>query len=442
MAARILTVGLELASDDVQHEEFTSRVSLLDWDIVLFRPVIDEFISSYGEEYKGKPSLSDSSSFQLKESCEHWRREIKQAIDAGKSVIVFLVSVQEVYIDTGDRQFSGTGRNQRTTRIVTPYTNYKCIPATLGPTTAKGNAIKLSTKGAEILAPYWSEFSGVSEYNVILLPDIDFSPKHFFTREGKKTAWTTDAIQFAARMLSAVVSLDAALHSSSEVTPEPLWAADPIYSLNVERRLRVELLDAERRLEEAQKRKEELLETLKSAGRLRGLLFEKGKPLEAAIIDALQLMGFRAQPYKDAASEFDVVFESAEGRLIGEAEGKDNRAVNIDKLRQLSMNIHEDLQREEVATPAKAVLFGNGYRLQPIAEREAAFTEKCISAALAASTALVATADLFRVAQHLADQQDQGFATQCRQAMLGAVGIVKFPELPPRQEAGEADTRE
>jgi hypothetical protein len=48
-----------------------------------------------------------------------------------------------------------------------------------------------------------------------------------------------------------------------------------------------------------------------------------------------------------------VVFESEEGRLIGEAEGKDNKAINVDKLRQLSMNIHEDIQREEVTTPAK-----------------------------------------------------------------------------------------
>ena len=56
-------------------------------------------------------------------------------------------------------------------------------------------------------------------------------------------------------------------------------------------------------------------------------------------------MGFVASPYKEANSEFDVVFESAEGRLLGEAEGKDSKAISVDKLRQLVMNIHEDLQR-------------------------------------------------------------------------------------------------
>jgi len=74
---KILSVGAELAVDDVEYCDFDSDASLLDWDIVLFKPVINEF-TSYADHYQGKPSLSDSSSFSLKERSEHWRREIKQ----------------------------------------------------------------------------------------------------------------------------------------------------------------------------------------------------------------------------------------------------------------------------------------------------------------------------------------------------------------------------
>jgi hypothetical protein len=212
--------------------------------------------------------------------------------------------------------------------------------------------------------------------------------------------------------------------------------------LERERQLRVALLESEREVEEAQRRKEELLENLQSAGRLRALLYEKGKPLENAIIEALQLLGFKAEPYKDASSEFDVVFESAEGRLIGEAEGKDNKAVNVDKLRQLAMNIHEDLQRDEVSAPAKGILFGNGYRLLPVSEREPSFTEKCISAARTSATALVATADLFRVVHYLSDQGDPQFATQCREALLNAIGPASFPEPPPIDRSASMESKE
>lgn len=460
---RILTIGFELASSDTHYESFRSKTSLLDWDIVLFKPQISDF-TIYSEDYQGKPSLSDSTSFQLKESCEHWRREIKQAFETGKTVIVFLASLEVVYVDTGQRTFSGTGRNQRTTRHVSEYNNYQAIPATLSPVTASGKSMKLSARGAQVIGPYWMEFESVSQYEVILtdpkvsaclvtrtgdktvgalyrsksstgtlllLPNIDFYPNNFIKakKDGTQT-WTAASEQFAGRMVSTVVALDKALRTASDVTPEPAWAANPMFSLRSETSLRIQLLEAERKVEEAQKQKEQIVEHLQSVGAYRGLLYEKGKPLENVIIEALRLLGFTAAPFKESDSEFDVVFESAEGRLIGEAEGKDNKAVNIEKLRQLSMNIHEDLQRETVTKPAKPVLFGNGFRLQPLNERADPFTEKCHSAAVTSSTALVFTPDFFGPVQYLVGNSDTEYARKCRETMLSSTGRVVFPSPP------------
>lgn len=86
---KILTVGLQLADNQSETVDFRSKTSLLDWDIVLFKPEIAEFVNSYYDTYQGKPSLNDSASFEAKEYCEHWRREIKQAVENGKTVIVF-----------------------------------------------------------------------------------------------------------------------------------------------------------------------------------------------------------------------------------------------------------------------------------------------------------------------------------------------------------------
>lgn len=149
-------------------------------------------------------------------------------------------------------------------------------------------------------------------------------------------------------------------------------------------------------------------------------------------------MGFAAAPFKESESEFDVVFESAEGRLIGEAEGKDSKAVNIDKLRQPSMNVHEDPQREEVSTPAKPVLFGNAFRLQPIAERPDPFTKKCHSAAASSSTALVHTPDLFFALQYLLENEDPDYAKECRRALLSTTGRVTFPAVTRPEKSSQA----
>ena len=198
-----------------------------------------------------------------------------------------------------------------------------------------------------------------------------------------------------------------------------------------EAKLREELLKVESALEELAAQKEGLRAKVVEEGSLRCLLYEKGTPLQNAILLALQLLGFQAAPYRDSESEFDVVFECPEGRLLGEAEGKDGHKINIDKLRQLEMNIHEDFEREGVTEIAKAVLFGNACRLDPLDARPGYFTAKCLTAARRSGTALVRTPDLFGVAQYLSDENDPEFARKCREAILMTEGeIVSFPEIP------------
>jgi hypothetical protein len=466
---KILTIGFSLASDDVGYTGFDSDISLLDWDIILFKPDITEFIN-YRDTYQGKPNLSDSMSFILKERVEHWRREINGAVESGKTVIAFLSDLTEVYIDTGNRKYSGTGRNQQTTRIVAIYDNYQSIPVKLSPIKTKGSEIKLAHKGAETISSYWQEFSDVSNYKVvlneekvpsclltkhgdksvgaiyrsknssgalILVPDIDFCPDNFFEEEKyddddelEEPEWNQEARQFASRFIKTIVAIDKSIKNIGELTPEPEWSKSPEFSLNKESKVVAELLKIEEEIERLHSKKESLVTELKDAVRLRNLLFEKGKPLEYAILEALKILGFAVSQYDDGKSEFDAVFESKEGRLIGEAEGKDNKAINIDKLRQLALNIHEDLEREDVETPAKAVLFGNAYRLQPITERGETFTSKCLSASAISSIALVDTPSLFAVAQYLSHHKNARYATSCRKAIINTVGKVEFPSLP------------
>lgn len=476
MSKRILAIGVDIASDDVTEEDFSSRASLLDWDIVLFRPSIDDWVS-HRDQYKGKPCLDDDTSFHVKEASEHWRREIKQAVESGKTVVVFLPPLTEVYIDTGNREYSGTGRNRAATRIVDLFSNYKSLPIDLKPINSNGTSLKLVDKGAEVLAPYWAEFSKYSEYRVLIqnpdhspmlqtkngartagvlvksqasggslvcLPDLDFYRDSFFesTDDEKGTEWSPEGIQFAARLVTAMVALDAALRAEGEVTPEPAWAADSAYSLGSEHALRSQLLHIETELERVQHQKETIQQQLREAGLMRGLLYEKGKPLERTIIVALKVLGFDASPFREGASEFDVVFTSPEGRLIGEAEGKDSKAVNVDKLRQLAMNLHEDLQREEVTSPAKGVLFGNAFRLTPPTERSSdSFTEKCILAAKSNGTALIATSQLFYAAQYLTRTDAPEYAEACRTVLLNGIGVVSLPPPPENESSPPNDAQ-
>ena len=186
-------------------------------------------------------------------------------------------------------------------------------------------------------------------------------------------------------------------------------------------------------------KKTELLEQISQETKLKDLLFETGKTLENAINLGLKILGYSAENYNDGVLELDHVIVSPEGdRFLGEAEGKDTSAINIDKLRQLLVNIHEDVQRDEVESPALGILFGNGFRLTEPSHREEQFTTKCLSTAKSSNCILIKTTDLFRVAKYVKESNDQTFAKSCRDSIkLGMGKIVQFPDLPPARDASE-----
>lgn len=480
MSKTIASVDCEIPGGLSEFIAFDSRASLLDWDIIIFNPSITEFTFA-PSTYQGKPSLNDDRSFRLRETTDHWRRQLSDAFRAGKTIIIILSGLQEVFIDTGRRDYSGTGRNRQATRIVSEYNNYKSIPVELTVTPSEGKGIEL-TRAGSLLADYWREFAKHSVHKVliegkigdpvlvtksgqktvgsliqsretsgaiILLPYLDLWSDSFYTekeiKKKRKAAgeeehdgepevefvWTKTGNAFGHKLLNCVIEIDRALRESSSTTPTPDWAGASEYSLPRESEIRNTLLNIEADLEKLERTKDELKSKIIEESFPRRLLYEKGVALEGTIVHSLKMIGFRAAPYRDSKSEFDVVFESDEGRLLGEAEGKDNKPISIEKLRQLEMNIHEDFDREGVDRMAKGVLFGNAFRLQPIDKRGDYFTDKCKTAAARSGTALVRTPDLFRIVQYLSCNPDDGYARRCRQAIINSKGeVVVFPDVP------------
>ncbi|GAH78061.1 unnamed protein product, partial [marine sediment metagenome] len=214
----------------------------------------------------------------------------------------------------------------------------------------------------------------------VLLPPLEVDEESMTEETEEGTVWNKKGMQFGSQLTSALIAIDKQLRAEYQATPTPPWVNNDEYDLPRESLLETELLQVQEEIRQLTDKKTSLQVDIKKEGELKRLLYENGTELEDAIHDALQLLGFGTSRFRDSESEFDVVFESKEGRFIGEAEGKDNKAINIDKLRQLDMNIHEDLSRDEIQEPAKGVLFGNASRLTPIKERKAFFTDKCVSA--------------------------------------------------------------
>jgi hypothetical protein len=160
---KIFTIGLDLPGEDFEAVEFESDQTLLDADITIFQPTLGD--SSSYESHDGKPLLTEHSSFETPSRLKHWKSEIISAVNSGKCVIVYLAKPIECFRFTGQKQYSGSGRNTHTTNIVVPISSYDSVPVVDSVTPKSGREIRLET-GASCLAAYWAEFSERSPYVV------------------------------------------------------------------------------------------------------------------------------------------------------------------------------------------------------------------------------------------------------------------------------------
>ncbi|OHD93177.1 MAG: hypothetical protein A2552_09015 [Sulfuricurvum sp. RIFOXYD2_FULL_44_160] len=456
----IFTVGFELPTNNFQFKSFHSNASLLDADIILFEPkLIYQTDYLTGAQYNGKPNLSDESSTKCNYSIKHWKEELKLAYESGKTIFIFLTTPENVFIHTG---YTNNGKNRL--RNLDEINSFAMLPISFkDKKTAKGKNIQFTQDGI-FLKSYWETVKKFCEYELyfehdsakplivtksgdktvgammtnekggvmLLLPPLNL-PKDFtdMHTDGKTSIWTEKAIQFAKSLLNQIIAIDKSLKHSTQETPAPEWISEAQFQLDIEKKYLSEIDKFQNQLISIQKKIEAKRNELDKHTLSKKLLFENGKPLEYAIIDALQIIGFKAENYDDGKSEFDIVFESDEERFIGEAEGKDTSAIAITKFRQLESNIQDDFARDEINEYAKGVLFGNPHRLLHPNKRTEFFTQKAIDSAKRSGIALVNTHELFEVVKYLKDKNDKNYAKQVRDCFKNTSGeIIKFPPIP------------
>jgi hypothetical protein len=457
-----MVVGLSLPWKNAEYVEITSKRSLADGDVIVFCPtILTEFFTS--EKYLGDPCFDDDTSFQIRQCMSHWRTEATAALSAGKTLIVILGEEEKFHLGTGRREYSGTGRNRHETRMVASATNYGMLPYTIqNLSNASGNKIKRESRLWPIES-YWQIMESLSHYSVtytvgeavpllktadntrvvasalqvhgyfVLVPDIIFPDdleNEDEADEDGQPLWTPQAEEFSKRLEAAFFALDTERHDANAKTQPPEWLSSDAYRLAGEEKIENEIQQLSNSIEELQTEHQKKTLELDQYLKPKGLLYEKGAPLEDAVIAALRELGFDASPYRTAENEFDVVFQADGTRYLGEIEGRDDKAIHVDKISQLERNIQEDFERDDVSEHAVGVLFGNAFRLIEVEKRDASFTEKVGKAASRSGIRLVNTADLFRAIQKLRSTNDsKKFAERCRRALRDQKGkLVDFPD--------------
>lgn len=463
MEKQIYTIGYTIPTFDKNSIDFYDNLSLMDADILLVSP---DSLEPNGDWVSftvgdgGCYNVETSKTYKGKILC--LKKEINDHLNAGKNV--FIILTKEEKYPLAYNVFTDKKGNNYSTET---FSNYEFLPIDIGAiTSVSGKKIEFS--GNSLFSEFYEKFKKYLEYqayienpkdaqiiftgkdktkilgaiykvksgHLIVLPSIKYDEEKFieYKVKGKeeKAYWTKEAIQFGKSLVKTFINIDNALCKGGDKTSPPDWTDNIDFQLAQEQALKKDIKKRTKEIEKFICDKNELLKKIDEEIKLRDLLFEKGKILENAITIGLEILGYKAENYNDGNLELDHIIISPEGdRFIGEAEGKDTSAINIDKFRQLVVNIQEDLQIEEVGKPATGILFGNGFRLTEPSNRPEQFTTKCINTAKALNCILMRTVDLFRVAKYIKESKNGTFAKSCRDTIKNSIGkIVDFPTLP------------
>ncbi len=146
---KIGAVGYYEDTELVDCIEFGSGISFLDYDLILLdmSTILCDYYTS-SSTYLGLPSLNDDKSAKLVNDCKRRKKEIAEMLRIGRPVIVFTPEPIKCYIATGERTYSGTGKNRQTTRIVNQFDITSIFPFDVRTEKATGEYIDCTVNGA------------------------------------------------------------------------------------------------------------------------------------------------------------------------------------------------------------------------------------------------------------------------------------------------------
>ena len=375
---KIFTVGVVLPTEEIDDYSFEFKTSLSDADIVIFDP--ENFLyglKNQSEKFRGKDTFTIDSSFDIYSYDKHWKKEITDFLSVGRTVFLHLSQKQDYYIQTGRKETSGTGRNQQVTNLVDAYSNYSFLPFhsinfveiedAVGYVSSpivtnfvknfkdelsfevylekvEGHKVLFTSKNKE--KNFSCFFKHLNGY-VVLLPSIYIDSEKFYNEKTKK--YNKAGIEFSKKYISNILEIEGIIRSETISTPKPEWLNEKEFEIPVAEKTK-ELIEAnKKKIEKVQLENAKLNILVESQESLKDLLFETGKKLEQAVINALEILGYKAENFNNGNLELDQIIISPSGnRFIGECEGKDTKDIDITKFRQLLDSLNEDFSRPEV----------------------------------------------------------------------------------------------
>lgn len=411
---RIISVGQYIDHKNVTNELFRSPISFIDFDLLIWNPshLFNEYDTDYPPKHQGYRSISDDDSPKLSDDIIRRKSEIGEMINLGRIVIVILPPPDKCYYATGQKDFSGTGKNRVTQRYVNELNLLNSIPVKeLSTVIAEGHNIEF--KGSEPFKTYWSKMKNYHYYIAYAAKNIGkpflfikgtqkltatwiptqrgvflFMPP-FHSREYFKTNKDYQAV--CNIFIKSILDLTKELQKETGDFTLPEWSKR--FLLPGEDKQRAFLFQKEAELQKLITDISSLKEKLAKTEKYKLLLSGSGRALEVQVETVLKELGFASS--KVEAGRDDLIVTYNDKVAVVEIKGVSKSAAEKHAA-QLEKWVSEYMTNQ--GHKPKGLLIVNAYCETPLDERsEPAFPSQMITYSVNREHCLLTTIQLLGI---------------------------------------------
>lgn len=167
-------MGCDFENKDISHVLFRSTMSLLDYDLVLWDPsfLFDDYSESpYQPTYGGYKRLSNDESVHLVDELNRRKTEMCDLLDNGRPLVIFVPTPTSIYYWTGQTEYSGSGRNQKSTSILKKFELNDALPVSIiESVSSDGDSIEF--RGDTVFKTYWDRMKEYHYFSAYFKSDI------------------------------------------------------------------------------------------------------------------------------------------------------------------------------------------------------------------------------------------------------------------------------
>lgn len=409
----------EYEHKNIKYIKLSDADTILECDMLILE--LEWLFAEYetSGNYNGIPELTTYESSRITIDVEKRKNEIVEFLNAGKPIIILNGNDEYRYRYTGEKQYSGTGKNTRITSIVKDIHPFELLPVKIEPLKLEGTSISLKNRKIEdFYSKYVENFKYLTIYDnvnkeksllsvkntekvtgyfeniqngmIIFLPSLNFEK---LTKEkGQKLEK-----QYFDDIYKLFINL-----KNNETIILPEYSAR--YLLPHEKIMINDIESEKSKLIELQKSIENKEKLLKETQQEKIIFTGSGTVLEKMVVNELEQIGFTILKYDENSKDEDIAISYKNKIAVVEVKGVDGSATEKHTSQTVKWKSIYHIDNDILP---KGFLIVNSFKNRELDERQETFPTQMLKYATQQEICLLNTIQLFNIKCYLNQNPDK-----------------------------------